>query len=440
MRPGPLLVLASLGPLGCGAGAGSSPQGAPDASTLDSPGGDGATADAASDEGAAIDSGPRGDAGDAADAADDGPAPGCPAGTTRVQTGPSCTGGAVTTPPSWSAALQAGARGDVISLDTATLDAAPCLAASACQPAAAPALLFSDSPEAPSADGVLYADTVGPGAYRLYVYQVNGGASLRKFPVVILAQGADAHVTVTRRGLAGAPSTDYVGLGKAALLGWLGSTGLPALTVPAKTRALLDPALDALHAGSQQLVHAIYDVSVDAAVKISFVSVGAGEDAAALTGSLSLLPKDPGHDRGTFPGAERWIVAARPLDAASVRAVRLGALPLDPPLAGVDATTGMTASLGGNYGVLYRVKVQLATPTGLALFARGGDWGGAAVVPPGVDGTTPTVALPAASTALPAGPQAVVVGRFAASTSLEVQLLSAAGSSLPVDLAAAPVP
>jgi hypothetical protein len=38
---------------------------------------------------------------------------------------------------------------------------------------------------------------------------------------------------------------------------WLASTGAGTVTVPAGTRVLLDPALDALHAGSQQLVNAI---------------------------------------------------------------------------------------------------------------------------------------------------------------------------------------
>jgi hypothetical protein len=181
-------------------------------------------------------------------------------------------------------------------------------------------------------------------------------------------------------------------------------------------------------------------VTVDAPVKISFVSVASGEDAATLTASLTLFPKDPAHDRGTFPGAERWFVGSAALDATSVRKLRLGDVPIDPPLAGIDRTTGTAASLGGNYGVLYRVQAQLAVAAGVALFARGGDWGGGGDVPAGADGTTTPVVLPTATSALSAGSQAVVVGRFAAGTALDVGLMSAGGSSLPVDVSLVPLP
>jgi hypothetical protein len=401
-----------------------------DGGRLDAPGGD-ASNDSAQGAETSLDASRDGDSSSTSP---------CPSGTQVVLVPAACTGAAVPTPSAWASALSPATRGDVASLDTATLDSAPCLDLTVCQPLSAPSLLFSDSPETPSSDGVLYADTVGPGTYRLYVYQANGGSSARKFPLVVLAQGSDVHVSIVRRGLGGTPSTDYVGVGKAAVLDWLASTGAGTVTVPAGTRVLLDPALDALHAGSQQLVNAIYDVTLDAAAKISFVSVGATEDAATLTASLPLLPKDPNHDRGTFPGAERWFVAKAPLDASSLRTLRIGDVPLDPPLTGTDRTTGASASLGGNYGVLYRVQVQLAATAGVTLFARGGDWGGGGDVPPGTDGATTPVALPSATSALSAGSQAAVVGLFATGTALSFSLMSAGGSSLPVDVALAPLP
>ncbi len=356
----------------------------------------------------------------------------CPSGSALIVDGTACTGAAVATPASWASAIQAASRGDVVSIDTTTLDSAPCLPLDVCQPENAPTLLFSDSPETPSTDGVLYADAIGPGSYRLYVYQANAGSTSRKFPIVVLNQGAsDAHVAIVRRGLGGTPSTDYVGVGKAAVLDWLASSGTGTVTVPAGMRVLLDPALDALHANAQELVHAIYDVSLDAPLKVSFVSVASGEDAASMTASLSLLPADTNHTRGTFAGAERWLVAAAALDATTLRRFRLGDAPLDAPLSGTDATSGAAATLGGNYGVLYRMRVRLSAPAAVAAFARGGDWGGGAVVPAGTDGTASPVALPTATSALPAGDEAVLLGRFAMGTALDAQLLSAGGSSLP---------
>jgi len=163
--------------------------------------------------------------------------------------------------------------------------------------------------------------------------------------------------------------------------------------------------------------------------KVSFVSVASTEDATTMTTSLSLLPPHTNHARGTFPGAERWLLAAAAVDMTTIRSFRLGVAPLDPPLAGKDATSGVSTTLGGNYGVLYRLQVQLGVSTGLAAFARGGAWGGGADVPAGADGTTSPVALPSASSALPAGNQAVLLGRFSAATAFDGQLLSAGGAS-----------
>jgi hypothetical protein len=403
------------------------------------------SADAGAD--AAGDVAERADAAEAAvpveagrDALTDAPAGPCPSGSSRIVDGTACPGADVVTPPSWASSIQAASRGNIVSLDTATLDSAPCLPLDVCQPASAPTLLFSDSPETPSTDGVLYADSIGPGSYRLYVYQANAGSASRKFPVVVLNQGAsDAHVVIVRRGLGGSPSTDYVGVGKAAAIDWLASSGAGTVTVPAATRVLLDPALDALHANTQELVHAIYDVTLDASLKVSFVSVASGEDAASVTASLALLPADANHTRGTFPGAERWLLATTAVDATTLRRLRLGDAPLDPPLSGTDATSGASVTLGGNYGVVYRLGVQLSASAGLAAFARGGDWGGGAGVPAGADGTASPVALPLAKSALSAGNQAVLLGRFATGTALDVQLLSAGGSSLPIDVAVAPL-
>ncbi len=434
MRRGSRLVVASLvvtiiGVAACG---NAQAPAKPDLDASDDRGfaeAEAAPSDAAEMAEAAEAAAPTEGGGDAHTDASSGP---CPSGSLLIIDGTACPGAAVATPPSWASAIQAASRGQVISLDTTTVDSAPCLPLNVCQPGSAPTLLFSDSPETPLTDGVLYADSIGPGSYRLYVYQANAGSASRKFPVVALNQGtSDAHVIIVRRGLGGTPSTDYVGVGKAAVLDWLASSGAGTVTVPAGTRVLLDPALDALHANAQELVHAIYDVSLDAPLKVSFVSVAAGEDAASVTASLSLLPADTNHTRGTFPGAERWLAAPAALDTTTLRKFRLGDAPLDPPLSGTDATSGAPAMLGGNYGVLYRLKLQLAASAGVAVFARGGDWGGAAAVPAGADGTTSPIALPLATSALSAGNQAVLLGRFPTGTTLDAQLLSAGGFERP---------
>ncbi len=92
---------------------------------------------------------------------------------------------------------------------------------------------------------------------------------------------------------------------------------------PGGCARLLDATLDQQHAAQNELVHAIFDVSVDAKVKASVVSVLAGEDAPSVTASLSLLPPDGVHARGTFAGAD-MILAARSPQASSATHLRLG--------------------------------------------------------------------------------------------------------------------
>ncbi len=295
----------------------------------------------------------------------------------------------------------------------------PCLPAFVCTPADAATMLFSDSPESPATDGVLYADTFGPGRVRLYVYHVDADTNSRKFPIVALNQGTtDAHVTITREGLA-APSTDYIDVGKAVAAAWLGSNASTIVTVPAGTRVVLDAALDAEHATTNQLVHAIVDVDADAPIKFSIVSVGASEDAAAITASLPLLPKDADHDRGTFANADVQLAAASTDTVASARHIRLGDGTTEPELTGTDATTGLAATLLGNYGVAYVVTATATGAIAFAASARGGAWAGA----------YDAVPIPTASGGLATTTDAIWLGSATTFT-----LISGGGSSLPVDL------
>jgi hypothetical protein len=308
---------------------------------------------------------------------------------------------------------------------------APCLPVVVCTPADAPTMLFSDSPESPSQDGVLYADTVAAGRYRLYVYHANGGTALRKFPIVALNQGAlPAKITIVRRGLA-APSTAYVSVGKTVLLDWFSPRTPVDVTVPPGARVLLDDALDQLHAAQDELVHAIYDVVVDRTVKISFVSVPAAADAAAVTAGLSLLPRDANHQRGTFPAADVLIASATTSlsDAGtskSVQRLRLGLDEVEETLQGVDAPTGVKQTLLGNYGMLYRIALKPASLAFAAIAPRGGDWGGIAR-----RGVLDNITLPTATQSLGTTTDAIAIG--ALNGNFEVDLVTAGGSNLPVD-------
>jgi len=320
--------------------------------------------------------------------------------------------------------MGAATPGTVVGLDGLDSDIVPCLATYVCNPdgARARTMLFSDDPESPATDGVLYADTFGPGAARVYVYHVNAGASARKFPVVVFnPSSTDAHVTIRKVGLA-TPSTDYIEIGKIVAAAWMSSTLSRLVTVPAGARVLLDGDLDKEHAVTNELVHAIIDLDADAPLKFAVVSVAANEDAAAITAGLSLLPYDGAHDRGTFVGADVWLVASAGGEGPSARKLPVGANTTEPDLAGRDATTGAPATLTGNYGVAYRFLVTAPGPVRFGANPRGGDWAGA------VDNAASVVMLPSTSGAV------ATTDLVWLANSGDFSMMSGGGSSLPTNV------
>lgn len=379
------------------------------------------------------------------DANVDGSTSTCSDGSPIVAEFASCPGTPPSVPTSLSSALATATRGDIVSLDTAATpeSTAPCFPVHVCVPTDAPKMMFSDSPESPASSGVLYADTVGPGRVRIYVYHTNGenDGNARKFPIVVLNQGTTtAHATIIQKGIAG-PSTDYVAVGKAAIGRWFASTAGSPIELDTGTRVLLDSDLDAVHAAHDELVHAIYDVMLDAPVKISVVSVLSTDDAASLTASLSLLAADADHQRATFDGADRIIESEGNVPGDGIRKISLGGNDdVDTNLTGHDAVDGTTASLGGNYGVLYTLLIGVGAHESFTLVPRGGAWGGAGDSSAGEDSASGAVAFPSASDSANADGSAVAAGRFASAANVRMHLISAGGSSLPVHVAVVPLP
>lgn len=321
-------------------------------------------------------------------------------------------------------AMNAASPGDVVSLSGLDTSTVPMLAATVCPTTDAPTLLFSNSPETPAADGILYADTVGKGRYRLYVYQVNGSNQQRKFPIVIYnpAETGSATVKITRRGLA-TPSTQYLAVGKSVLADWLTPKTIADVVVPGGQRAVIDTAT----AQKDELVHAIFDVETTEQVKFSFVSILANKDTLAESPGFSALPAEAAHDRGTFPNAELAIQIGAAAQRSGVQRVRLGANEIDTNLSGLDrmASPATPATLRGNFGVVYRIEPAAAARAGIT--PRGGSWGGFAH-----DGGANGIALPSAAAGLAANTDAIVVGPVGPAT--QTRIISAGGASLPIDL------
>jgi hypothetical protein len=342
----------------------------------------------------------------------------CPNGSREVARLRDCAPNAPPASAALQSALRTAAPGSIVSLGGLASPSVACANVVTCVPANARTLIFSDDPEDPTTDGVLYADTLRSGVrYRLFVYHANGSEAPRKFSVVALNQGnAPARVRLTSEASMG-PTKDYLSASKDLAEAYLQPLAIPRdVGVAPGARVVFDPVLDARIAKKGELVSAFYDLEVDQAVKLSVVTVSPSADAASATASLPLLPYDGLHNRGTFPDADYWLV---PLDLDGLRRLRLGAGTVDPNLIGTDATRGVPERLLGNFGATYTV----ITPPGLygVIVARGGPWAGAAS----------NTALPSTAKSLLVGDQGVCTG---ATTSAARVLLTAGSSALPIDL------
>lgn len=355
----------------------------------------------------------------------------CPAGTTLVKRVEACGARGARTPQTLLDASARASFGHVIRPVGFDEPSAPCLPALVCQDDKAPTLLFSDSPEMPNKDGILYADTLGAGRYRAYVYHANGSATPRRFPVALYNPGTQpARAIVTKRGVV-APSKEYAAIGRDVAAEHMASSTRKVVDVPAGKRVLLDAELAGLVADKDELVQAMIDFETDRELKITFASVSGAARADVVPLELPVLPRD-GHDRGTFPKAGFVIVAPASVGDAGVRRLRLGTGDVEPLAQGVDVLTGKKLGLGGNYGVTYEVRVALPKGGTVGLSPRGGEWAGAMrLEAPGaraVEGAVPAGAEPLAD-----GRSAISLGAIGAGDAT-IRFVTGGGSNTPLDL------
>ncbi|MGN7455532.1 stalk domain-containing protein [Paenibacillus pasadenensis] len=128
------------------------------------------------------------------------------------------------------------------------------------------------------------------------------------------------------------------------------------------------------------LIYSAYaDVTSDQTLRFRVVVVADGKDPIKELSRLQLMPADGKHTRGSFNNATREIDIPGVLGGKAERIV-LGDNKLDPYLDGYDNTDGSLQLNRGNFGVLYKMNIQLAPRTLVALNPRGGLYTGAFIV------------------------------------------------------------
>ncbi len=317
--------------------------------------------------------------------------------------------------------------------------------------ATGPTLVFSDGPEQVPGPGILYQDTVS-GKVRVYLYHVNDSPSPLHIGALLTNQGsAPITIYLTRQGVAG-PSSDFVAVGKQAEHIWFEPMEQQQFTLmPGGSFFLGNLVQHAVAKG--QAVNGIYDFLTTAPVQVSVV---AETQPAASTAGLSVLPSTVLNAagtpmRGTFTGADLTCTASETVPGSGRMMFSFGqGGNTGSFLVGTSAVDGGARVVDyGNYGVLYQVNLSLTSSSSsrydsyaVMLHPRGGPFAGTSVTTGGV-GNPGVVPLPYNQPFVSQANDAVLMGIYqlhpVAVTVADMSWMSAASTSLPIDLLIYPV-
>lgn len=288
-------------------------------------------------------------------------------------------------------------------------------------------LLVSDSPENITEYGILYEDTIN-GQGRLYANHVNSTNRQLQFAIVATNEGsAPATIKTTRKGEV-YPSIYANLLGHQATLDFLlDDSGKPDVHVPAG-QTVAYAFLPEFRPG--QGINLIYDVQTSGELTFSFVAMVPNDPFSAL----ETYPKLPynGHVRGSFTVSELQWAADAGSDSRG-GTITIGDNNRDTFVSGYDVFRQQEVINKGNYGVVYKMRVNNPGKSALLLVARGGPFKG----PFKIDGEM--------MLAPPSGTITAYDGVFLISRTdgtepfIDIEFSPPAGSAFPVDLIVYPL-
>lgn len=328
---------------------------------------------------------------------------------------------------------------------------------------AGPQFIISDDPEyIRDPECIALQERVRPGAVRLYIYNVNGvekpSKMLRKISAVIRNEGSDVmHVRFLKYS-SPQPGSDYYRLGKEGLVGYFGSRAADTSLVVAPGAAVpLDAVLEGRTVSYDELVHGLYEFSIDQPGQVSIVQTAPDVYGPSVLERVK-VPVAPSHSnagRGLFGVCNYRVTATKAIDTKD------GAVSLvvadgkrDAWIRGKEGSTGQETILSGNYGVMYSIEIPWTSTDGRGLalvswnpWSSNNQWCGGmanAVMVGENGGRQEIVRLPAAQLSVGGSPEAVVVRVFRPSKRKKVQtikiLYSPPGAScLPTPLVFIPV-
>lgn len=290
-------------------------------------------------------------------------------------------------------------------------------------------LLLSNNPEKVPGPGVLYRDVV-EGKARVFYWHENGSGQPLRFCLLAENKSYESvRLQVLREGTAG-PEQDIFGVGRKAMIRYLGAAGSTAWTLAPGEMVIVN-AQQYQPAKPGETIHGIYDLFMDGNLTLAVVALPVDANIAQTYPNLQPLPMINLQDRGTFPNADcifdTSFVADKPSTFVLPDATSMS------PLTGYDALTGQPAVNRGNYGVLYHINTQPEEERVVLINPRGGGMCGAVKVNDFV------VPIPRQGFTL-VKTDVVKGGIIAANRKSEILFMPPGGTSLPLNLVFWPLP
>ncbi|MEW4370418.1 copper amine oxidase N-terminal domain-containing protein [Paenibacillus kandeliae] len=293
-------------------------------------------------------------------------------------------------------------------------------------------LIRSNSPERVLSEGIVYQETA-TGATRFMVHHLNEtGKNVKMYIVATNTNATPANLNIQDVGFGG-PNPYATAAGKVSIDRYYKSiqSGADAQTVtlqPGQSQVIFNQ-LSASTMKNDTVISLFGDLVSDATVQYTVLMVDENADPLQAMNTLPKLDRDGIHNRGTYDNATRIIHVGELIGNTSVR-LPLGDNNSDPNLTGTDPLAQTEASNAGNFGVLYRIKLDMVAPNTLISFnARGGRYSGYIYV----NGTSTPIKNNGGTTS--ANDNVVIYRTGTLDTeSVEIWFTAAPGSNLPVNL------
>ena len=240
-------------------------------------------------------------------------------------------------------------------------------------------LLFSDSPEYPTEDGILYGDKVN-GDCRMYFYHVNQSNVPKKIVVIAYNPEDTEETVILKRCQYARPSTEYYEVGKElSRLYYESSNIFDKVVVPAHGYALIGNRLNKVKVLPDQLFSGIVDMELPKAMYVSSMILPFDEDPLEFVRKQIYLPSDYVKLRGTFWGMNRYMSTLIPyLSLDGIGSIRIAGDVFDYFLVGRDVMDNRVSKNVGNYGVDYTIRLRTKGEGNFHLYFNpmGGEYAG----------------------------------------------------------------